>query len=240
MADTALTLITDTLLDMGVIAALAQPTAAQVQQGLRKLNNMIETWNIEGLMVYGATENLLPLVSNQGIYTIGPGGDLDITYPSNIMAAFIRDTTLPPANVTDYPLHLYTDEEWAYNPIKFQAAQWPNWGVWFNKTYPLVQAYLAPIPTTNQYLMTVWTKNIITTFAQNTVIVLPLGYREAIISNLYTKLARSYQMPIPQDVAQDAVNGKAIIKTNNLQINQLTPRFGRENWYDIVTNRYLN
>lgn len=240
MADTALTLITDTLLDMGVIAAQAQPTAAQVQQALRKLNNMIEIWNIEGLMVYGATENILPLVSNQGVYTIGVGGNLNISYPENITSAFIRDTTLPTNNITDYPLYLYTNQEWAYNPIKFQAAQWPNWGVWFNMTFPLVEAHLAPIPTTSQYVMTFWTDNVINSMTQSTVVALAPGFRRAIVSNLYIELAPSYQIEVPQGIQAIANNSKAVIKTNNLQINEITPRFGREYWYDITTNRYLN
>lgn len=240
MADTATTLITDTLLDMGVIAAQAQPTAAQVQQALRKLNNMIETWNIEGLMVYGATENLLSLVSNQGTYTIGPSGDLNIPYPTNITSAFIRDTSLPPNNIVDYPLYMYTNQEWAYNPIKFQAAQWPNWGIWFNMTFPLVTATLTPTPTTSQYKMVVWTDNIINSMSENTVIILAPGFKRAIVSNLYIELAPSYQIDVPQGIQAIANDSKARIKTNNLQINEITPRFGREYWYDITTNRYIN
>ena len=73
MADTALTLITDTLLDMGVLANQAQPTAFQTQQALRKLNNLLESWSIEGLLVFGVTGNVLPLVAGKQVYSLGPG-----------------------------------------------------------------------------------------------------------------------------------------------------------------------
>lgn len=240
MADTMLTLITDTLLDMGVLANSAQPTAAQAQQAIRKLNNMLESWSIEGLLVYGVTANLLPLVANKQVYTVGPGGDLNIDYPNTIINQTIRNNTLPTANQQDYPLYRYNDEEWSQVPFKNQAAQWPNWGIWFNETYPTVQAYVLPIPTTSQYTVVIWTRDNFGTYTANTVLSLPPGYRRAITANLYLELAPSYSVPVDEQAKQNAIQSKAAIQIANLQINELVPNFTNAKWYDIVTNRVLN
>jgi len=56
MADTALTIITDSLLDIGVLADEEVPTASQAAGALRKLNNLIDSWNIESLIEFPAVD----------------------------------------------------------------------------------------------------------------------------------------------------------------------------------------
>ena len=238
MADTALTLITDTLLDMGVLANQAQPTAFQTQQALRKLNNLLESWSIEGLLVFGVTGNVLPLVAGKQVYSLGPGGDLDIPYPTNITSAFIRNTYLPSGQQQDWPLYMYNDSEWENVPFKNQAAAWPNWGIWFNSTYPLVYAYMLPVPTTSQYSVVIWTEDNFGTYTANTVLALPPGYKRALTTNLFLELAPSYSIAVDDQTRQNAAESKAVIQLKNLQINEISPNFDNPKWYDIVTNRY--
>jgi len=240
MADTALTLITDTLLDMGVLANQAQPTAQQTQQALRKLNGMLESWSIEGLLTYGISANILSLVAGKQVYTLGVGGDLSIPYPNSIINQTIRNTSLPAAQQQDYPLYRYNDQEWSQIPFKSQASTWPNWGIWFNETFPLMKANVLPIPTTNQYSIVIWTEDNIGNYTANTVLSLAPGYRRAITTNLYLELAPSYSIQVDDQARQNASESKGIVQINNLQINGLTPNFSNAKWYDIVTNKVLN
>jgi len=239
MADTALTLITDALLDMGIIADGQTPTAAQSSQALRKLNQMLESWEVEGLMVYGATPLTLPLVSNQATYTIGVGGDLDVAYPNNIQSAFIRDTSVPQSQQIDYQLYVFNNQEWAQNPLKYQANSFPYWGVWFDMTYPLITLHVSPIPTTGQYEIIIWTDNNLSQLTLSSVIEMPAGYKRAIVSNLCIELAGSYQVPLSESIISIARDGKARIKTSNLQINEITPSFGDIGIYNIYTNKMV-
>lgn len=240
MADTALTLITDTLLDMGVIANSAQPTAAQTQQALRKLNNMLESWAVEGLLVYGRTANIMPLVANQQVYTIGSGGNLNIAYPDTITGTYVRNTSLPTSQQLDYPVYRFTDDEWAEVALKGMTSTFPNWGVWYNTTYPLVSAYVLPVPTSGLYSLIIWTEDNFGTYTANTVLSLKAGYRKAITANLYLELAPSYSMQVDEQARQNATSSKLVIQRDNIQINELSPKMDSFNQYDIYNNRILS
>jgi len=146
MAYTALNLITDVLLDMGVIADQQTPTAAQSVGALVKLNDLIESWNLDPQKLYGATQYIIPFVPNQAIYTIGVGGDLNIPRPNSITAAFVRNTFTTPSQQQDIPITILNDQQWQDIPVKGMVGTFP-YAVWFNMTYPLIEAYITPIAT---------------------------------------------------------------------------------------------
>ena len=241
MADTSLTIITDALLDLGVLAADEVPTAGQANQALRRLNNMIDSWNTENLAVYGATQQIVPLVANQQEYTIGPGGDVDIPRPNDITQAAARQMSLPEAQRIDYPLYILNDAEWQSVPQKKLQSSWPNMAVYFNMTYPLIRAFVYPSPTTGEFALVFWYIGILSNLALNTVINLPPGYKRALTANLCIELASSYGVEVPATVQQIAVNSKADIKTQNLQINEMSLdselRNGRYNIFTDLFNR---
>lgn len=236
MAETALTLITDALLDLGVLADEETPTASQAVGGLRKLNNMIDAWSIENLLLFSAQSFTIPMVAGQGVYTIGPGGDVDVDRPLNVTSAYVRDTSLPITQQMDVPLYLYNNQEWQDVAFKSQQASYPNWGIWFDSGYPLVRAYMNPVPSSSQYSIVFWTSGPIGDLTLNQVISLPPGYKRGLVANLAIELAPSYGVQISPALAQIANDSKARLKIKNVQINELGSRMG--GWYDIETGRY--
>lgn len=222
MADTALTIITDALLDIGVLSDEATPTASEAAGALRKLNNMIDAWNIENLMVYGSTQHILPLVADKGIYTIGVGGDLNIARPNNITSAYVRDTSQPASNQLDWPLTIYNNQDWADVAFKGLTSSWPNWGVWFDQTFPLIKAYLNPIPNSSQYSLVFWDSGILGNLLLNDLITLAPGYKRALTANLCIELAPSYGVQVSETIARVAMESKADIKIKNFQLNTLS------------------
>jgi hypothetical protein len=222
MADTALTIITDALLDLGVLADEETPTASQANGGLRKLNNLIDAWNIDNLLLFGAQENILPLIANKQNYTIGPGGDLDIARPTEIGdPVYIRDMTLPDAQRYDQPTYVYNDQEWADVLLKGQTAPYPYLGVWFEQGTALITAHVTAIPTSSQYSLVFWTQGLIANLALTDIIVLPPGYKRALTANLCIELAGSYGVQVPDTVALIAQDSLDNIRVNNVQINEL-------------------
>lgn len=221
MADTALTLITNALLDIGVLADEETPSASQAAGGLRKLNNMLEAWNIEDLLVYGQTAYTLPTVSNKAVYTVGVGGDLNIPRPNFINAATLRDTAQTPANQLDYPLYIMSDAEWVDVSFKLQTANWPAYGIYFNYTYPLIQVYLNPVPTSSQYNVILWIEGQLTSFSLNDTVTLSPGYKRALESNLSIEMAGSYGIEVPPSVVKIAQESKARLKIKNYRTNTL-------------------
>jgi hypothetical protein len=231
MAYTALNLITDVLLDMGVIADQETPTAAQSSGALVKLNDLLESWNLDSQKNFGITENVIPFVSGQQIYTIGLGGNLNTIRPDNIDKAFVRSNT--GANQSDLPITVLNDSEWADIPSKKITGSFP-YAVWFNKSYPLIEANVTPIPSGSNYSLVFWTDTQQSDLALNTVLSFPNGYKRAIKYSLFIELAPSYQIQIPQEIVALAATSKQAIENNNLQINELATSKG--GWYDITTN----
>jgi hypothetical protein len=233
MAYTALNLITDVLLDMGVIADQETPTAAQSGGALVKLNDLIDSWNIDASKLYGATQYVLPLVANQGVYTIGLGGNLNVPRPNGFSSVAIRDNSASPANTFDYPISMLTNQQWADLPNKSITGTFP-YAVWFNQANPLVSVYMSPIPTGSQYSLVFWDNNVIGQLALSTVMALAPGYNRALKYALFIELASSYQLQVPTTIANLAMTSKMGIDKQNLQINEL--KTTSRGWYDIVSN----
>lgn len=237
MAYTALNLITDVLLDMGVIADQETPTAAQSVTALTKLNDLLESWNLDPQKLYGATQNVLPFVANQASYTIGIGGNLNIRRPESITQAFVRSTFQVPSQQQDIPITVLTEQQWADIPMKGMTGTFP-YAVWFNMTNPLITAYVTPIPTGSNYSLMFFDQNPISELALNTVLSFPPGYKRAIKYGLFIELAPSYQIEVPQAIARLAVTSKASVDRINVEINELeTSTVGR---YDILSNTIRN
>ena len=233
MAYTTLNLITDVLLDMGVIADQETPTSSQSVGALVKLNDLIESWNIDPLKLYGATQNLMPFVANQGSYTIGIGGNLNIARPDAITSAFVRSTSQTPSQQQDIPLAVLTAQEWADIPVKSQTGTFPQ-AVWFNMTNPLITAYFSPIPTGSNYSLMFFDQNAISELALNTVLSFPAGYKRALKYGLYIELAPSYQIEVPATVTTLAATSKMSIDRQNTEINELET--SGDDRYNILSN----
>ena len=237
MAYTALNLITDVLLDMGVIADQETPTASQSVGALVKLNDLIESWNLDPQKLYGATEYIIPFVANKATYTIGIGGDLNVPRPNGTYAAFVRNTTAIPSQQQDIPITVLTDQQWADIPVKGMTGTFP-YAVWFNMTNPLITAHVTPVPTGSNYSLVFWDANDNATLALNTVLDLPPGYKRAMKYGLFIELAAGYQIPVPASIAGLAMSSKMAIDRQNLSINTLET--GGMTRYDIRSNTIRN
>lgn len=233
MAYTALNLITDVLLDMGVIADQETPTAAQSTGALVKLKDLIESLNLDPQKVYGATQYILPFVTNQATYTIGIGGDLNIARPNNITSAFVRNTFAVPSQQQDIPITILTDQQWADIPVKGMTGSYP-YAVWFNMQNPLIVANVTPVPTANNYSLVFWEADALPVLTLNTTLNLAPGYNRMLKYALFIELAPSYQIPVPDNVLTLAATSKMAIDRQNLQINQLETSSTVR--YDILSN----
>jgi hypothetical protein len=67
-----LDIISRALKDIGALEAGESPTADASQDAFDMLNDLIDQWSNEGMMVYNTTEIIFPLISGQVQYTIGP------------------------------------------------------------------------------------------------------------------------------------------------------------------------
>jgi len=212
---TARTLITQSLKDLGAIAVGETPTADEANDALECLNQMIQTWQTESLIVYAKNQQVFTYpVTGQQTYTIGPTGDFVTTRPIRIDAALNRD-----ANDNDYWFYVAKDfSDYAQLITKAVSAQLQT-VLYYDPTYPNGTIYLWPTPNDSGYRLVLWTWTSVTEFTSlDAVITLPPGYERALRSNLAIDLAARYGRDIMPSLGVTAVDSKAQIKRTNMTI----------------------
>ena len=81
---TPIDIISRALKDIGALEAGETPTADAAQDAFEMLNDLLDQWSNEDMMVYYKTEVVFPIVSGQTQYTIGPGGQIGANFVGSI------------------------------------------------------------------------------------------------------------------------------------------------------------
>jgi hypothetical protein len=220
MVDTVLDLITEALLDLGVLAEGEPPSSPQANGALSKLNSMLDSWNTQKLTVYGSTPTVVPIVAGQLSYTMGPSGNINTDRPITIQAAYLRNPNTGPQQTMDIPLQILTDEEYQNYPYKLSTTNIP-FAVWINYTAPIATVTLVPGGTDTNYSLVLWQQGRFASLTLNQQFLLPPGYREPIVANLVLRLSPGYSIPPSGITSQIAIAGKRNLQTVNLQVNAL-------------------
>lgn len=214
---TVLDLINGSLRLLGVIASGENATAAESQDALYALNQMIDTWKTERLMVYAILPQTFSQVGGQKTYTMGPGGDWDTERPVQIDSIYLQYTD---ANSGPPPLNLLVV---SLNQDQYNAIIVPNTtttitnAFYADDSFPLRNISFWPVPTTN-YAVNVWTWKLIDGFVAITDdISLPPGYERMLRFNLALELASEYGLTPSQTVAAGALDSKSAVKRNNIK-----------------------
>jgi len=71
--------------DAGLCALGQVINAGQLARGIERLNDIINLWATQGLKLWLQQPVTVPLVATQGTYSLGPGGDVDMTKPLSIL-----------------------------------------------------------------------------------------------------------------------------------------------------------
>ena len=109
---TAYNLITAAMRKLGVLAVGEVPSADEANVGLNALNDVIETWNIEGLALVGGLPVAFNTVAGTNTYTIGIGGTWNGSRPANISSAYCTISGV------DFPIGIWSLEEHMAQPVK--------------------------------------------------------------------------------------------------------------------------
>lgn len=209
---------TDALRVLGTIALEETPTSAESQQALQLLNDLLETWNIEKLAVYGVRFEVFPFIVGQAAYTIGQGGDFNTVRPVQIEKAYVRD---PGGN--DFVCNI-TENFTTYSNIitKTTPSTLPNI-CYDDSNFPLKTLRFWPVPSDSAYSIVLWMLRPITDFASLVATFsMPPGYKRALTYNLAIELAPRYGKPVTNDMATLANGSKAQIKRINYTIDTMS------------------
>ena len=81
---TPLDIVSRALKDIGALEAGETPSADAAQDAFDMMNDMIDQWSNESMMVTYKTEMIFPIVQGQTQYTIGPGGQIGAVFTGSI------------------------------------------------------------------------------------------------------------------------------------------------------------
>ena len=105
--NTPVSIIADAYFDAGLLQEGQSPSGEQLVTGMRKLGDMINLWQTQGLKLWLMEDLAVTLVAGQGTYTFGPAGTVVMDKPLRVIEAYYRDVNavrrpLIPLSWNDY------------------------------------------------------------------------------------------------------------------------------------------
>lgn len=214
---TAQDIIARSLKHIGVLSQGETPTAEEAADCFTSLNQMIELWTLERLMIYVIAPDVYPLVANQQVYTLGPGGDWNAERPLAIEQANVVLPNPGPNGPTRLPVRVLTQIEWGSIMLQGTPSTWPD-RLWYETTFPLGRVHVWPIPQFSSAAPSVelFTRKALAQFPDLfTDLSFPPGYTMALEYNLGILVAPMFGVTPSELVAGWAVESKARIKVQN-------------------------
>lgn len=200
---TARSIIKSAMRKAGILTKTQDPSADEVTDGLNMLNDMLDSWSNDSMVIYARTLENFTLDANVGDYTIGPGGDFDTVRPIKIIWSYVRVGGL------DYSLTSIEDESYAQIQLK-NLGDIPQF-INFTNGFPIATLKIWPRPGAG-YEFFLLSEKQLSNFTLDQDISLPPGWVRALIHNLAVELAPEYGQEIPQTVLMIARESKAEIR----------------------------
>jgi hypothetical protein len=208
-------IITPALQALGQVASGATPTTAEQADCLIALNAMVSGFNNEGLMAYTNEEVTLTASDGDYSYTIGASGDVNTTRPVEILAAWGVDGS----NVSQPPMRVITDDEYAAIPNKTEEADWPTKVLYRPTTGASLHGTIIfhPAPNATRTIKLLVRVPLTAFAAVSTDLVLPPGWEEMYMANFAVRIASSFETSASADIKELARVSKGNIKRTNMR-----------------------
>ena len=214
-------LIAGSLRLIGVIGDGEVPSPYQADNALFALNEMFDSWNSDGLMIFTTAFKTLPLTASAQQWTIGPGADIDVPVrPSELDGAWLRQNASA-ANPIDIPMSVLSPNEWGDIRSKYVSSAIPRF-IFLNGDWPVATIFIWPVPQVNDTeLILNFGTPLTSTVTLDDIEAHPPAYRQAIRYNLAVLLAAEFGREAPPAVVAQAYKSKNLIAQNNQNIDRL-------------------
>jgi hypothetical protein len=207
-------LIRGSLRLIGAIGTGDTPSAEEQADALSVLNEMLESWSTENLIIHAKVREAFTLTAGQASRTLGPSGNFNTTRPIDIEVAKIEDQSASP--VFETPVDIINTKEWADISDKAVQSSLPT-KLYVEWTNPLLTLYFWPVPSAANKLVLYSLKPLTSFSSPNDLVTLPPGYQKALRYNLALELAGEYGRPISDFVLLQADDSKGNIKRKNIK-----------------------
>lgn len=79
--------------DAGIVGDGQDPSSEQMAKGMNKMNDLINFLQTQGLKLWLNFDLTIPLVAGQSLYTLGPGGSINMTKPMRVISSYYLDSS---------------------------------------------------------------------------------------------------------------------------------------------------
>ncbi len=220
MALTGRTIVTDALIDLGVIAAGETPSAKVAQTALSHLSRIVDNWNAQREAVFATQFLTFTFVPGLNPHTIGPSGatwTVATSRPVTIEGATVVLT--PGANQVNAPQMRLHDQsagipQWFQSlPTPTLATSYPTDG-YYDPTWPSGSFYLWPVPST-AYDCQIQIRQVLADYELTTTFSMPPGYRDALTLTLEEESSEAFGKALSGSIIVRAARARARIFANN-------------------------
>jgi hypothetical protein len=198
---------------IGALSTGETPSAEEQADALEVLNEMLDSWSLENLVIPSRTREEFDLVGAQQTYTMGSGGNFNTSRPARIEAAGILDLASP---ANEIPIDLINMRQWSEITVKGTSSTYPT-KLYVENTSPLERLNFWPIPSA-AYKVAIYSAKPLTAVASaNTTLSLPPGYLKALRYNLAIELAPEFGKSVSAEIIKSAEESKENIKRLNIK-----------------------
>ena len=208
---TALDQIKAALRLIGQLAEGEEPTAQTAQDSLAAMNQMIDSWSTERLMVYNTIDQVFEWPTNTITRTLGPSGDFVGERPILLDdATYYRD---PQTNVS-FGIKFINQQQYDGIAVKTVTSTYPQ-VMWINMEHPNISMTVYPKPTRLLEWHFISVQPLAQPATLDTVLFFPPGYLRAFKYNLACEIAPEFGVEPSPTVQRIAMTSKRDLKRIN-------------------------
>lgn len=208
-------LITAALQEINVTGAGQVASAEDSEWGLQKLQRIVDLFNAKRALISGVSFARFTLIANHPIHTIGPKGDFDLPQRPVSIASW----ALILAGGTEIDLThsaVRDDDWWAGVGPKGLTSNLPT-DLYYSADSPLGSCYFWPVPTVARDVRLELWANLSMPLTMQTILAMPPGYWDALVTTLAVRLCPSFSKAVPPDLREDQRQAIQAIESNNLK-----------------------
>jgi len=223
---------------LGYLAAAETPASADAAHVYQTLQLLINGMATERLTIHEVVRTTWAIAANDGVYTVGPSGDVNIVRPMVVQGINFIDTSQDPdLEIGMGPL---TDDAYEAIPQKALTATYPRYA-YYNPTYGstgLATITLWPVPTGTTLQGCLYAPTAVTEpSSTSATIFLPPGYLRYLRDTLALEIAADFDAVPSSELVRGAALAAADVKRSNIRLadlavdTALTPRSRPSNIY---------
>jgi len=196
---------------LGVLAEGETPSAAVSQDALTALNQMIDSWNTERLMIYNTQDQVFSWPPDEITRTLGPTGDFVGNRPILLDdSTYYRDAS---TNVS-FGIKMINQQQYNGIAVKTVTSTYPQ-VMWVNMEFPNITMTIYPKPTRVLEWHFVSVDELSQPATLATDLYFPPGYLRAFAYNLAMEIAPEFGVEPSPQVKRIAMTSKRNLKRIN-------------------------